>query len=95
MNFIWDGAKCQKNISKHGIDFVDVQATFSLPMLTGLDDRKDYGEDRHIGIGMMRNIVIVVAYTEPGEDTIRIISARKATKSEREKYEHKIKDQLG
>jgi uncharacterized protein len=61
-------------------------------MLTGLDTREDYGEDRWIGIGVIRNIVVVIAFTERSSDTIRIISARKATKYEREAYYKKIQD---
>lgn len=47
-----------------------------------LDDRYDYGEDRMIGIGLLKNTVVVVIFVELPEDTIRIISARKALKHE-------------
>jgi uncharacterized DUF497 family protein len=40
-------------------------------------------------------VVVVVVFTERGEDVIRIISARKALKHEREKYFEKIKDEMG
>ena len=63
-------------------------------MLTGLDERKDYGEDRWIGIGLLKGIVAVIVFTERGEDTIRIISLRKALKHERIKYEQAIRDGL-
>lgn len=60
---------------------------FDCPMLVELDRREDYGEDRLIGIGLLRNIIAVVVFTEPDWDTIRIISARKANKYERNKFE--------
>jgi uncharacterized protein len=64
-------------------------------MLTALDDRKDYGEDRWLATGIVRNRVVVVCYTERGEDTIRIISLRKATSQERKNYEQALRDRLG
>ena len=91
MKYIWDDEKNDINIRKHGIDFADVPEMFDYPMLTGLDTRKDYNEDRWIGIGMLRNIVAVIVFTEIKENTIRIISARKATKNERAQYEKAIK----
>lgn len=49
-------------------------------MLIQLDTRQDYGEDRWIGVGLLKNVVAVVVYAEwLDEKTIRIISARKAT----------------
>jgi uncharacterized DUF497 family protein len=64
-------------------------------MLTVLDDRFEYGEDRWIGIGMIQNRVVVVVYTEPDDNTIRIISLRKALRHERTRYEQALHDQLG
>jgi uncharacterized DUF497 family protein len=63
--------------------------------LVALDDREDYGEDRWIGIGMLRTRTVVVLYTERGEDVIRIISLRKALTHEQSQYEQFLKDQLG
>jgi uncharacterized DUF497 family protein len=61
-------------------------------MLVDLDERQDYGEDRWKGIGLLRNIVVVVVYTEPSEGTIRIVSVRKANKYERKRYGQAFKD---
>ncbi len=55
-----------------------------------LDQRKDYGEDRWIGIGILKTILAVVVFTEPDEETIRIISARKATTHEEKIYRDEI-----
>ncbi|MDQ1248953.1 MAG: uncharacterized protein QG597_3327, partial [Actinomycetota bacterium] len=81
MKFEWDEAKRHENIISHGIDFVDVPAVFNGPMLVQLDTRHDYGEDRWIGVGLLRSLVAVVVYVEwEDEETIRIISARRATR---------------
>ncbi len=91
MNFEWDEHKYNENIRKHGIDFRDVVEMFIHPMLTRLDTRRDYGEDRWIGIGLLKNIVDVTVYLEwEDEETIRIISARKATRYEIKEYHTRI-----
>lgn len=64
-------------------------------MLIGLDDREEYGEERWIGLGMLRTRVVVVVYTERDEDSIRIIALRKALRHERERYEQALRDGLG
>lgn len=61
-------------------------------MVTFVDQRKDYGEDRWIGIGLLRGIAVVVVFTERGQDTIRVISARKATRQEERIYAKEIRD---
>lgn len=63
---------------------------FQHPMVTFLDQRKDYGEERWIGIGILKTIVAVVVFSEPGENTIRIISARKANHYENKIYRDEI-----
>ena len=66
-----------------------------MPMLVGPDDREDYGENRWIGIGLLRGRTVVVVYTEPEDDTVRIISLRKALNHERRDYEEELRDRLG
>ena len=91
MKFEWDERRNKHNIRIHGIDFQDVVEMFNHPMLTRLDTRRDSGEDRWIGIGLLRNIVAVTVYLEwEDEETIRIISARKATRHESEEYHKRI-----
>jgi uncharacterized DUF497 family protein len=93
MRFVWDQRKNRQNIRKHGIDFHDVGEMFSHPMLVHLDVRQDYGEDRWIGVGLLRDVVAVVVYVVwLDEETIRIISARKATNYEKEEYWKRITD---
>ena len=95
MNFEWDERKNESNISKHGFDFADADRIFNLPMLVFYDDRQDYGEDRLVGIGLLDGRVVVLVYTEPDEETIRIISLRKALSHERKRYEQYLKNRLG
>lgn len=89
MQFEWDETKNAANIRKHKINFSDVPAVFKTAMLIDYADRLDYSEDRWMGMGLLYGIVVVVVFTEPGEDTIRIISARKANAKEQGKYYEK------
>ena len=95
MTYTWDEGKNRANILKHGIDFLDVPAMFQHPMVTFLDQRQDYGEDRWIGIGLMDMRVVVIVFTEPKVNNIRVISFRKATSDERKRYEQAYKDEFG
>lgn len=92
MRFEWDEEKNKLNIQKHGIDLADAADIFNHPMLTALDTREDYGEERWIGLGWIYAVVGVVIYTERVGDIVRIISARKATKQEMKRYEKIVKD---
>lgn len=85
MEFEWDVHKNKKNQQKHGIDFADAVLIFDNDILKYEDIRKDYGERRFCGIGIVENVEIVVSYTIR-DNKIRIISARRARKDERQKY---------
>jgi len=95
MEFEWDEQKNQANIKKHGMNFADAHKVFEYPMLVNLDDRQDYGEDRWTGVGLMDMRVVVIVFTEPDENTIRVVSFRKATSSERKRYEQAYQDEFG
>jgi len=91
MKFVWDEKKNRDNVRKHGIDFRDVVDMFSHPMLVRLDRCQDYGEDRWVGVGLLKSTVAVVVYVEwEDEETIRIISARKATTYESDQFHQRI-----
>ena len=92
MRFEWDERKNQINLAKHGFYFADAYLVFNIPMVVELDERENYGEDRYIGIGLLQGRVVVIVYTEPNEQTIRIISLRKALSYERRYYEQYLKD---
>ena len=46
MTFEWNNDKQQRNLEKHGVDFLDVVRIFSNPVLEWIDNREDYGEER-------------------------------------------------
>jgi uncharacterized DUF497 family protein len=95
MKYEWDARKNGINIAKHGIDFADAPRIFQTPVLTDIDDRFDYGEERWVGLGLLDGRIVNVVYTEPGEDTRRIISVRKALQHERKHYEQFLQNRLG
>ena len=77
------------------INRADAPRVFRLPLRVSLDERQDYGEDRWVGIGILDGRSVVVVFTEPDEQTIRIISLRKALPYERRFYKQYLKDELG
>ncbi len=85
MVFDWDKRKRKTNITKHGIDFSELRKVFEKPMLTRIDNREDYGETRWISLGDLDGNIVVLVYTEE-ENSIRLISARRATKNEKSIY---------
>ena len=89
LRFTWDPAKARANLSKHGIRFEEAETVFSddNAILVADPDHSD-SEDRFLLIGLSAALrVLVVVHCEPGPDkTIRLISARRATRSERGQY---------
>ncbi len=77
------------------MDFADAHKLFEKPLIVNLDDREDYDEERWTGIGIMDMRILVIVFTEPDEDSIRIISLRKATGNERKQYEQAYRDEFG
>jgi len=66
---------------KHGFDFRDAEAVFAGITITMEDNRFGYGEQRFVTLGMLREVVVVIAHTETAS-TVRVISMRKATANE-------------
>ena len=91
----WDEDKRTENLRTHGLDLADAAAVLQYLRLTALDTREDYGEDRWCSIGMLQGRVVVLVYTEPAPDLMRVISLRKATRHERTQYEHYLQNRLG
>lgn len=88
MTFEWDETKERINIQKHGLDFKQAAHVWDDPWrIEFWDETHSLEELRFITIGIINDqlTVVTVAYTERFE-TIRIISARRATKSEKEAY---------
>ena len=94
MVFDWDDEKEQANIVKHGIDFSTAALVFGdANRIEKYDEVHSLDEDRYITIGQINGvaIVVMVVYTER-DQAIRIISARLATKREREAYYKNAKE---
>jgi uncharacterized protein len=86
MRFEWDTAKARANERKHSVSFEEAASIFRGFCIHRLDGRRDYGEARFVALGCDSNgVVLNVVYTIR-EDSIRIISARKASNHERETY---------
>ena len=90
MRIEWDPVKAKFNLKKHGVPFEEAATALSDPMaVTGSDPDHSHYEERYITFGVSeKGRLIVVSHTEEGE-TVRIISARKASKGERELYEER------
>ena len=88
LTFEWDEEKDLLNQRKHGVSFEEAKTIFNDPRsITIADEQHSDEEDRYLDLGISsRGRLIVVSYTER-EPNIRIISCRKATKSERKTYE--------
>ena len=87
LEFEWDDAKARANYQAHGVSFELATTVFKDAFaIERLDDRKDYGEERFIIIGMAEGqVLLFVAYTERNQ-RIRVISARRATQGEQDHY---------
>lgn len=87
MEYEWDSAKAAENLRRHGIDFADSIAAINDPnRLEDIDSRFEYGEERIRVIGMAVGNVLFVVTTLRGDETCRIISARRATRYEQDRY---------
>jgi uncharacterized DUF497 family protein len=91
LDFEWDPSKAESNIRKHGVSFEEARTVFSDPFeLTISDPDHSIGEHCFLSIGRSeRNRIVVVSYTERQPNAIRIISARFASRQERQHYESK------
>ena len=84
--FEWDAEKDRANRGKHDISFDEAKTIFDGPVLSALDQREDYGEDRFISYGQLGVLVVVVVVHTSRGGRIRLISARKANRKERQAY---------
>jgi len=88
IRFVWDEKKNQVNLKKHGVDFNDaVRAWYDPDRLDFFDEEHSTDKEiRWIFLGALAGTVLFVVETEPDEETVRIISARRALKYEEEAY---------
>lgn len=86
--FIWDPAKASSNFHKHGVAFEMASTAFDDPLsLTVADPKHSVGEERSVLVGVTLDGKLVVVVHVDNGDTVRIISARLATRWERKVYE--------
>jgi len=89
--FEWDPVKERTNRRKHGISFAIAQLAFDDPDAFAEQDRTEGGERRWQTLGLVDDVLLLlVAHTVQGDDEdeiIRIISARRADRKERKRYE--------
>ena len=87
MELEWDTQKAALNLQKHGVSFEDAALVFyDHGRIETYDGREDYSEDRWATIGEAYAALLYVVYTIRHEETVRLISARKANASERKQY---------
>jgi len=90
--FSWDPAKAAANVEKHGVSFEEATTIFADPEALDWDDpQRSTIEARHKRLGLsIQERVLIAVYTvrrsKGGKDTIRIISARQASRKERKAY---------
>jgi uncharacterized DUF497 family protein len=84
----WDAPKAAPNLRKHGVSLEEASSVFFDPLsATGDDPDHSPSERRFVTLGVLSSGRLLVGAHAAREDSIRIISARKATRSERKLYE--------
>lgn len=89
MEFEWDEEKRAQTIAKHGVDPLYAALIFEGPTLTRVDDRRDYGEERLISLGLVDGTPFVVVHTERDGRT-RLISAWKGGRKDHDAYKNRF-----
>lgn len=89
LRFSWDPKKAASNLRNHGVSFEEAVTAFGDPLsITIPDPPHSQSEDRFVLVGLSANSrLLVVVHAERGDDNIRIISARLASRRERIEYE--------
>jgi uncharacterized protein len=88
LEFEWSPAKAASNVKKHGVSFEEARTVFEdEEALLIADPEHSVGEERFVLLGISAaSRLVVVIHCERGPDVIRIISARKADRTERAAY---------
>jgi uncharacterized DUF497 family protein len=93
LRFTWDDRKAAANATKHGVSFEEAQWVFydEHALVTDDPDHSE-GEDRFLILGLSSALrILLVVYCEPSNEEIRLISARKANKTEQRQYLERLK----
>jgi len=88
IEFEWDQSKAKSNLKKHGVSFEEAQSVFYDDLAVQFFDESPNDEDRFILLGTsnLTRILVVVHCERDDGGVLRIISARKATKTEKQFY---------
>jgi uncharacterized protein len=87
MEYLWDHAKAAANLKKHGVAFSDAALALEDPLALTIADPDSIEETRFICLGADPGGRILITVFAPRGRSIRIISSRKASRSERRPYE--------
>ena len=95
LEFLWDPLKAQRNLRKHGVSFAGAAEVFLDPLALSVPDPEHSDrEERWVTVGVSGGVLLVVIHTfqeiSSGRARIRIISARRATRSEIRRYQEWI-----
>ena len=91
MRVIWDPRKAKANFLKHGVRFSDAEGVLFDPMALTREDERTEGERRFVSIGMDHLARLMVVVFSPRGEFARLISARRATRKERNQYAQRIR----
>jgi uncharacterized DUF497 family protein len=86
VRFAWDPRKAAANFRKHGVTFEEATTVFMDPLALIVDDMRHPERALIIGESALRRVLVTV-FIEGGEEETRIVSARRATRQERRRYE--------
>ena len=99
IEFEWDPAKARSNLAKHGIDFETASHVFDDPFALTEPDWSSGSEERWQTVGLVKGVLLLfvahITRDEGSVDLVRIISARRATPSERLRYERTRRESSG
>jgi uncharacterized DUF497 family protein len=88
MKFVWDNNKAEANLKKHKIAFECAASVFGDPLaITFRDPDHSTGENRYLTFGLSHNGQLLILAHSYRNESVRIISARRATRAERKIYE--------
>ena len=86
MKVTFDPDKRARTLAERGLDMADAAKVFEGAHITTRDDRRDYGEERHLTIGYLEGRMVALVWTQRGE-SLRVISMRKTNVREQDTYQ--------
>ncbi|TDI36807.1 MAG: BrnT family toxin [Acidobacteria bacterium] len=94
LRFSWDTRKARSNERKHGVSFEEAETVFLDDNALLLDDPDhSWDEKRFVLLGLSSSLrVLLVCHCFLDEDTVRLISARRASKQERRQYAERFEE---